>query len=148
LIEQRKEFTPLMLAVMTNQPRIVQLLLDKGADDRFRGCCLAAKTWMCGSALGLAKMLHSHPDIIQMLEHQIQKRMQMEHLDNDILAYQDLLEPDRIKELKLNPNYMRPEDIEREKRELEDRARALEARIQFSRDIEAEIRFKFHKTIC
>jgi hypothetical protein len=43
---------------------------------------------------------------------------------------------------------MRPEDIEREKRELEDRARALEARIQFSRDIEAEIRFKFHKTIC
>jgi hypothetical protein len=72
----------------------------------------------------------------------------MEHLDNDILAYQDLLEPDRIKELKLNPNYMRPEDIEREKRELEDRARALEARIQFSRDIEAEIRFKFHKTIC
>jgi hypothetical protein len=103
---------------------------------------------MCGSALGLAKLQQSHPDIIQMLENQIQKRLKREHLGSHILTYQDLLEPDRIKELKSNPNYTRPEDIEREKRELEDRAKALETRVQFSRMVETEITVKMHKLCC
>jgi hypothetical protein len=167
--EQTKEFSPLMLAVSTNQPKIVQLLLDAGADDKFRGCCLgSAKTWMCGSALGLAKMSESHPDIIKMLESRVQRTTSSNSNDRNVLRIlnddnnktiievgtpdlkigkfepesqdQFAIESERVRQLKSDPNYMTQQEIEKEKKELEDRAAILEARIRVSKEIEAQIR--------
>ena len=131
---QTKEFTALMMAVLINQPKIVQLLLEKGADVRFRGCCLSAKTWMCGSALGLAKMSGSHPEIIRMLESRVRRvSIDTMRIDSDI-------ECDRIRALKTNPDYLTQELIEKERKELEERSRTLEKRIRVSRLVDEEIR--------
>ena len=131
---QMKECTALMMAVLIDQPRIVQLLLDHGADVRFRGCCLAAKTWMCGSALGLAKMSDSHPDIIRMLESRVRKvSLDTMRIDCDI-------ESDRIRALKTNPDYLSQEEIEKEKKDLDERSKILEQRVKVSNLIDVEIR--------
>jgi hypothetical protein len=51
-----RKFSPLLWAVVQNQPEIVEILLDKGADADFAGCCLDNdKAWICGNAFGLAK---------------------------------------------------------------------------------------------
>ena len=155
-----------MLAVSTNQPKIVQLLLDKGADDKFRGCCLgSAKTWMCGSALGLAKMSESNPEIIKMLESRVQRKIVNNGNDKNVVRILNDdnnktfievgktgkfesesrdefgIESERVRQLKSDPNYMTRQEIEREKKELEDRAAILEVRIRVSAEIEDQIRF-------
>ena len=54
--QETKQFTPLIWAVLQNQPRIVQFLLNQGADEGFWGCCLGKnKEWVCGTALGIAQ---------------------------------------------------------------------------------------------
>lgn len=54
--QETKEFTPLIWAVLQNQPGIVQFLLDNGADENFWGCCLGkSKGWFCGTALEIAR---------------------------------------------------------------------------------------------
>ncbi len=54
--QETKEFTPLIWAVLQNQPPIVQLLLNNGAEEGFWGSCLGKnKEWICGTALGIAQ---------------------------------------------------------------------------------------------
>jgi hypothetical protein len=152
-----------MLAVSTNQPEIVKLLLDRGADDTFNGYCMGPRrgVWMCGSALGMARQSGSHPDIIAMLESRVGKSATVEgtgksdwrgiirqQQQNEIGASDENREEigsdsklhDQIQQLKMDPNYLTPEQIEREQSELEDRRKILELKIEISREIETRIR--------
>ena len=152
-----------MLAVSTNQPEIVKLLLDRGADDTFNGCCMGSRkgVWMCGSALGLARQSGSHPDIIEMLEsrvvgktssvdgsgksdyrgiiRQLQKSEISGSANESEIGSESELE-DRIRRLMKKPNYLTPEEIEKEQSELQTRRKLLELKIEISREIENRIR--------
>jgi hypothetical protein len=57
-LSDSRKFTPLIWSVILNDPKLTGLLLSKGADARFRGCCIdKTKTWVCGNALGIAKQV-------------------------------------------------------------------------------------------
>ena len=162
--EETREFTPLIWAVLQNLPKVVKLLLDKGADDTVWGCCLDRnKTWMCGTALGFAKKMNSDPEILKMLQSRSErkisnaknttiiqigmksdwmsfvdskkKNMNPDEIDSE---FRDCL-TDKISELVLNPDYLSPAEIEEGKRELERKANELETKIKISMEIENQI---------
>jgi hypothetical protein len=58
-------------------------------------------------------------------------------VDTKVIDYE--MESARIKELRMNPDYLTREQIETERKDLEERARILESRIRTSKLIEEKI---------
>ena len=151
--DSSRTFTPLMWAVYQNLPEIVALLLEKGADENMSGCCLHKnRKWICGNAIGIAEMLGTDAAIVEMLRNKESKKhktvIQIGTKSDwkrlvESRGDRERIEPDsagndprkHISVLISNPDYLSPEEIESEKRELSN----LQARIKKAIEIEEQI---------
>lgn len=160
--DSERKFTPLLWAVFQNQPEAVEALLKRGADPEFVGCCLNKnKAWICGDALSLASQNNSNDKILDLLRNW-QERKNRPGKNKTVIQiggksdWKSLIETKNardksdtdscssgwgsdISELISNPDYLSPEEIEAERREIRRRTELLEARIKVSADIEERI---------
>jgi len=154
--DSERKFSPLLWAIFQNQPEVVEFLIKKGADVEFNGCCLnKSKTWICGNALGLASQLNSDEKILDLLRNFQEKKNR--HGKNATVIqiggkpdWKSLIETknsreesvtssdssSEISELTSHPDYLTPEEIEAERREIRRRTELLESRIKISAEIE------------
>ena len=161
--DETRQFTPLIWAVLQDLPKVVKLLLEKGADETIWGCCLGRdKLWMCGTALGFAKKMNCDPEILEMLQSRAERKISnsknttiiqigmksdwksvvgSKKIPNSVETDSEFGDSltDKISELVSNPDYLSHAEIEERKRELEEKAKELEAKIKTSMEIENQI---------
>ena len=163
--DSERKFSPLLWAVFQNQPEIAEMLLKRGAGIDFVGCCLNKnKEWICGNALDLANQLNDNEKMLTLLKKWTEKKTRpgknttVIQIGGGKPDWKSLIETknsreksetetdssslgcgEDISELISNPDYLSPEEIDAERREIQRRMEIFERRVKISADIEERI---------